>query len=175
MSRRFFTMAGILAICLATPCLAQQTGTPRLAEKWRPSAADLGLFNVAHELTKIETRFLRYGLEFRDYANAIDPAEIDRLLLLQNEAFRACDLLDAVAIALLGYVHISEVSARADFRTLIDKRLADSIKRLNMAVSAVNHSSNTKSAAIAASAAHMGDDLREAKTLLESIRLPQTQ
>jgi len=127
---------------------------------------------AGHLLLAKQGRLLDYGDDFLDFAKSSTGLEYEIATDLDNTAGTAADQLGAASTLLEIYDSMSCREDRAAVERHLQTTLNFSSRLLRNRISEMNNViSHTRKPGVAAEAARMRDDLREAVSILDSVKL----
>ena len=168
-TRKFaFSLRGRCSIlmCLVLCTLVLFRGDRLVFAQTSPQSSD-ELLNAKQK------RFLEYNRDFLDFVKSI-PDTFEKLYAseLVTVASETVDRLDAAGNFLWIYRSLSCKEDRARIKPLLENQFSFYSQYLELSIKSVNLDiSHTKTPGVAVEAIRMKDDLREAKSILDSIKL----
>lgn len=157
-------MRRMLCLCLLSAFALLKSDSPVFAQKESPSSYDLLRAEVE--------RFNNYGQDFLDFAKSSSDLEWQYAMELQRISGETADRLDAASMLLKIDDALSCQEDREKIRPIIQSQIGYYRELTDQWIGGANVDiAATKQPGVAAEAARMRDDLREIKTILDSIKL----
>lgn len=153
-----------LAICFLLTVLA---ATVASSQQSKPQSNSDVLDTRIKRLFDYEQDFIEFTKSNRNNTNEYEIAR--ELVTVARES---SDLVDAASSLLFVYDNITSKADRATVSRFIESKLSTYVQMLDLSIKQINlQLSYTKSVGIAASGTRLKEELRDIKSLLESIRL----